>query len=51
MDPEPTQTTDTVTSTPSVRYQCTLCTGHFTKYNQTKHQKTQRHIKAINKNS
>ena len=48
MDPEPTQTTDIIKPTPSVRYQCTLCTGHFTKYNQTKHQKTQRHIKAMN---
>ena len=51
MDPEPTQTTVTVTPTPSVKYQCTLCSGHFTKYNQSKHEKTQRHIKAINKNN
>ena len=51
MDPEPTQTTVTVTPTPSVKYQCTLCSGHFTKYNQSKHEKTQRYIKAINKNN
>ena len=51
MDTEPTQTTDKVTPKSSVKYQCTLCPGHFTKYNQTKHEKTARHLKAINKNS
>ena len=47
MNTEETQPTDIIKPAPSVKYQCTLCPGHFTKYNQSKHEKTQRHRKAL----